>query len=154
MICGGQGTEAVRVELSCVRAALDQWYRDFQSYSNSFAARDTLGALDKDKRHDALGFGLTCRIVCNRLLFALCPSSEEACEREAQDAAAEMLQMADASTAYSHKELFLPLKMHVAKTTRDTAVEWAAGGLASVTDGMLAGDLYIRWCRMNGWTVL
>ncbi|KAI5456086.1 hypothetical protein BGZ63DRAFT_397387 [Mariannaea sp. PMI_226] len=150
----------LQADLRQVRHSILQWCNEYHQHSLSMNRNITMDeSLEKEKQEEALGFGLTCLIISNRLIFALDPAAEMSSENEAQSLAARILDIGGSKASRASRgQLFLPLKIHVANTTRATAQSWRSW--TNISDASLSPSanlctlsrrIFVEWCQLTGW---
>jgi hypothetical protein len=147
--------KSIKTNLKRLAQSLSQWQKRYQVYSAHNRLDGFHKHADADKEYEALGFSLTCLTITNRLIYALDPLTETAFEEEAQELAAQVVAVEqNASSINARAKLFMPLKVHVAGTTRLTAEKWRKGrlGCSMQSDNCtLPKVVFVEWCHLTGW---
>lgn len=138
-----------RLRLACL-----QWQEE---YFGSAAVGCTNMPIDTDRQHEALGFSFAVSIVINRLLFSLDPIANAYCEKTAQMFASNILQIKKISLSNeSQAELFMAIKLSVARTAQATAAKWNnwyknAQLEPSTRSLLMPKEVFTDWCRRTNW---
>jgi hypothetical protein len=129
-----------------------------EKYFGSGTADCASMRINKDRQHEALGFSYAVSIILNRLLFSLDPVGNASCEETAEDYASkiQLIEKEGLSTV-SQAELFMAIKLGVARTTLATAARWRNWFMESTQYGpstgshMLPSVVFMDWCQRMGW---
>ncbi|UKZ88795.1 uncharacterized protein TrAFT101_004529 [Trichoderma asperellum] len=138
-----------RLRLACL-----QWQ---ESYFGSAAAGCFNMPIDTDRQHEALGFSFAVSIVINRLLFSLDPIANAYCEETAQKYASNILQIKKINLSNeSQAELFMAIKLSVARTAQSTATKWKdwyENAQLEPSTGylLMPKEVFTDWCRRMNW---
>lgn len=146
----------VKNNLQLLRLQLLHWY---ETFFGSKASEYPKVAIDKDRKHEALGFSFAVSIILNRLLFCLDPVDNAHCEETAQNSALKILMIAKQElSAVSQAELFMAIKFKVAKVTLATAERWRDWRMSVcaksdlLTESLIMPkDMFVDWCQRMGW---
>ncbi|PNP59735.1 hypothetical protein THARTR1_00614 [Trichoderma harzianum] len=146
----------VQNNLQLLRLQLLHWYEIFfGSTTSDYPKVD----IDKDRKHEALGFSFAVSIILNRLLFCLDPVENAHCEETAQNSALKILMIAKQElSAVSQAELFMAIKFKVAKVTLATAERWRDWYMNAYAQSnpltkplIMPKDIFADWCQRMGW---
>ncbi|RFU76630.1 hypothetical protein TARUN_5569 [Trichoderma arundinaceum] len=113
--------------------------------------------IDTDRQYEALGFSLAVSILINRLLFCLDPITNASCEEAAQQFASKILLIEKESiSTESQAQLFMAIKLAVAKATLATAARWrdwymSAQALPLIGSYIMPKGIFVDWCRRMNW---
>ncbi|KKP00076.1 hypothetical protein THAR02_07809 [Trichoderma harzianum] len=148
--------DEVKNNLQLLRLQLLHWYETFFGPASSDYPK---AAIDKDRKHEALGFSFAVSIILSRLLFCLDPVENAHCEETAQNSALKILMIAKQElSAVSQAELFMAIKFKVAKDTLATAERWrdwrmSVGAQSGpLTEALIMPkDIFVDWCQRMGW---
>ncbi|GAM37171.1 hypothetical protein TCE0_022f06860 [Talaromyces pinophilus] len=141
----------LKLDLFRLYQSISQWHQEYQVHSWDNELHPSRSPADADKQFEALGFCFTCLIVTNRLIFALDPSAGATYEYEAQKLAADLVTIEqNALSVNGRAELFMALKMHVAKATRATAETWRECTTNTI-GSTIPQSVFTEWCQLTGW---
>jgi hypothetical protein len=138
-----------RLRLACL-----QWQEEY--FGSAMAGCPNM-PIDRDRQHEALGFSFAVSIVINRLLFSLDPIANAYCEETAQKFASKILQIKKISLSNeSQAELFMAIKLGVARTAQATATKWnewcrTAQLEPSTTSPLMPKEVFTSWCHRMNW---
>lgn len=150
----GYWIDDIMSNLHRLRLACLQWQEE---YFGSDAAGCPDMSIDTDRQHEALGFSSAVSIVINRLLFSLDPIANAHCEETAQKFASKILQIKKKSLSNdSQAELFMAIKLSVARTAQATAAKWndwsRDAQLEPLTGShLMPKETFTDWCRRMHW---
>jgi hypothetical protein len=131
-----------------------------ENYFGSNAAGCPNMRIDTDRQHEALGFSFAVSIIINRLLFCMDPVANASCEETAQKFASKILMIERKNlSTQSQAELFMAIKLGVAKVTHATAAKWRDWYIddqlePSVGSRMIPKGIFIDWCERMNWKTL
>ncbi|KAL7904735.1 hypothetical protein GGI35DRAFT_193564 [Trichoderma velutinum] len=148
----------VKNHLQLLRLQLLHWYETFFGSASSDYPKVVI---DKDRKHEALGFSFAVSIILNRLLFCLDPVENAACEESAQNSALKILMIAKQElSAVSQAELFMAIKFKVAKVTIATEERWRDWRMSVCTQSgplaeslIIPKEIFVDWCQEMGWEI-
>ncbi|KAM0517377.1 hypothetical protein ACHAPE_004908 [Trichoderma viride] len=138
-----------RLRLACL-----QWQEEY--FGSAMAGCPNM-PIDRDRQHEALGFSFAVSIVINRLLFSLDPIANAYCEETAQKFASKILRIKKMSLSNeSQAELFMAIKLGVARTAQATATKWndwcKKAQLEPLTRSpLMPKEVFTDWCRRMNW---
>ncbi|KAL7791585.1 hypothetical protein V8C37DRAFT_382165 [Trichoderma ceciliae] len=147
-----------------VRNNLYQLHRSILLWQNRYFGSNAVGCpsmrIDTDRQHEALGFSFAVSIIINRLLFCLDPVANASCEETAQKFASKILLIEkEGLSTESQAELFMAIKLGVAKVTHATAARWRDWHMntqvePAIGSHILPRRIFVDWCRMMNWKAL
>ncbi|KAL6867155.1 hypothetical protein J3F83DRAFT_761606 [Trichoderma novae-zelandiae] len=145
-----------------VKNKLHQLRQSILLWHEKYFGPNTAGCADmrinKDRQHEALGFSYAVSIILNRLLFCLDPVGNASCEETAQEFASKILLIErDGLSTVSQAELFMAIKLGVARMTLATAARWRDWYVESTqpeystASHFLPSLVFVDWCQRMGW---
>ncbi|PTB75515.1 hypothetical protein M440DRAFT_1470540 [Trichoderma longibrachiatum ATCC 18648] len=147
--------ERVKNKLYQLRRSIMLWH---ETYFGSETADCASMRINKDRQHEALGFSYAVSIILNRLLFSLDPGSNASCEEAAEEYAFKILLIEKQGlSTVSQAELFMAIKLGVARTTLATAARWREWYMESTQSEFPTGSrllpsaIFMDWCQRMGW---
>ncbi|KAH0490827.1 hypothetical protein TgHK011_002279 [Trichoderma gracile] len=147
--------EHVKSNLSQLRQSILLWY---EKYFGSVTGGCASTQINEDRRHEALGFSYAVFIILNRLLFSLSPVENASFEETAEEYASKILLIEkEGLSTVSQAELFMAIKLGVARTTLATAARWRDWFRESTQSGPITGSpllssvIFRDWCQRMGW---
>lgn len=147
----------VKNNLYQLRESIFVWH---EQYFGSDVAGCPNVRIDKDRQHEALGFSFAVSIILNRLLFCLDPVENASCEETAQKFASEILMIEkEGLSAVSQAELFMAIKLGIAKVTHATASRWREWYMYAQSEPptgshIMPRGIFVDWCQRMGWKTL
>ncbi|PTB66125.1 hypothetical protein BBK36DRAFT_1200107 [Trichoderma citrinoviride] len=149
--------EHVESKLYHLRQSILLWH---EKYFGPNTADCATMRINQDRQHEALGFSFAVSILLNRLLFCLDPVRNASCEETAEEFASKILliEKEGLSTA-SQAELFMAIKLGVARTTLTTAARWREWYMESTqpespsASHILPSVIFVDWCQRMGWKI-
>lgn len=165
MVCGTHDNSSTAInqlnfDLAELRRSLFEWCQKYNQYTKKGHSELPRTRDGKGKQFEVLGLCFTCLIIVDRLIFALDPLQQLASEEEAQKLAAQVVTMEqDAISVKDLADLFMALKVHVAKATMATANRWREGRdtLKAVLGSNacpISEEIFVNWCESIGWKVI
>ncbi|KAM0253917.1 hypothetical protein ACHAQJ_007092 [Trichoderma viride] len=135
----------VKSNLFRLRLACLLWH---ENYFGSNAAGYPNTRIDTDRQQEALGFSFAVSIIINRLLFCLDPMANASCEEAAQKLASKILLIERKSlSTESQAELFMAIKLSVARVTQATAARWKDWYMNAQLELPVESQLIVRGFR-------
>ncbi|UKZ76950.1 hypothetical protein TrVFT333_004666 [Trichoderma virens FT-333] len=142
-----------------LRIKISLWYEKFFETTIEDCPNEMI---DKDRQHEALGFSFAVSIILNRMLFCLDPVANASCEETAQAIASKILMIkAEGLSTVSQAELFMAIKIAVAKVTLATAERWKDWYTSVCTQSeppsgrhIMPKEIFVDWFQRMNWKTL
>lgn len=137
----------LKLDLIRLHRSIWQWHQEYISQGRDVYFHVSRSSTDADKQFEALGFCFACLMITNRLIFSLNPLAGASYEDEAQKLAADLVTIEqNALSINGRAEVFMALKMHVARATRVTAETWRECKTSTIPKAV-----FTEWCQLTGW---
>jgi hypothetical protein len=139
-------------QASALHADLLQWRSSYE-HLLAYTTAPCVGAIEYNKRCEIMSTYVSCSMIINRLLTAICLNSPKSTglEDETQLLAAQMLELErQVKDVCPHTKLFLAQTVLVAKATIATAGDWVAEGSGSRDGTVIEKWKFERWCGFFG----
>lgn len=140
------------LQASALRADLLQW-RSSHEHLLTYTPVPYVSTMEYNKRCEILSTYVSCSMIINRLLTAICLNSPKSTglEDETQLLAAQMLELErQVKDVCPHTKLFFAQTLFVAKATIVTAGDWVAESSGSGDGTVIEKWKFERWCGLFG----
>jgi hypothetical protein len=139
-------------QASELRTDLLQWHSSYE-HLLAYTPIPCFGTVEYNKRCEIVSIYISCSMIANRLLSAICFNSPQSAglEKETQHLAEQMMFLEmQVKDVCPHTRLFLAQTVFVARATIATAEDWAAESTGSPVGTVIEKWRFERWCGLFG----